>query len=336
VIVEEGEVYLQEGHIETLKAEPEYVKKRYRAVARTLAPAPFGVLRRAAAEMIGRSLRQLHRIVGRFRAEGIPGLRHRSRRPKTFPRKTPAELEGKILKTREATGFGPRHISSIINESNRRMASPERTCPTTAYNVLVRNGVIERERRELKEWKRFEWGHPNRLIQADLTDFNTVPVLTMEDDHSRRGWGLVLDDALADTVVEGMIRLIQIKYDNLLTDNGPQFSRQCEAIRRYCERFVRENHIWSSANHPQTLGKLSALQKGLKLFLFHMLGRSRDRAAIQHWIDVYMSWYNNGRFHQGIKGYPEVRYSGQQEEGWFVRLIKAFNLEEVLVVTATE
>jgi hypothetical protein len=279
-MVEEGEVYLQEDHIEALKAEPEYVKKRYRAVARTLAPAPFGVLRKASAEMIGRSLRQLHRIVGRFREGGISGLRLRSRRPKTSPRRTPAELEGKILKTREATGFGPRHISDVINESNRRMSRQERTCPSTAYNVLVRNGGIERERREREEWKRFEWGHPNRLIQADLTDFNTLPILTMEDDHSRRGWGILLENALADTVVAGMMWLIQTRYDNLLTDNGPQFSRQSAAIRLYCEKCVRESHIWASPSHPQTLGKLSALQKGLKLFLFHKLGRSRDRAAI--------------------------------------------------------
>ena len=327
---------MQEDHIEVLKTEPDYVKKRYRAVARTLAPAPFGMLRRTAAELIGRSLRQLHRIVHRFREEGIPGLRFRSKRPKTSPRRIPSELEEKIVTTREATGFGPRQVSDIINECNRRMSRLERTCPSTAYNVLVRNGVIERERREEKEWRRFEWGHPNRLIHSDLTDFNSEHILTMEDDHSRRGWALLLENALDDSVVEGMERLIHIRFDNLLTDNGPQFSRENELIRLYCERYVREKHIWASPSHPQTMGKLSAFQKGLKRFLCYKLKGSRDRAAMQHWIEVYVNWYNNGRYHQGIKGYPEIRYSGQREEGWFVRFIKAFNLKEVLVVTATE
>ena len=37
-----GEVYLEEAHVELLRSEDESVKKRYRAVARTLVEA-FGV-----------------------------------------------------------------------------------------------------------------------------------------------------------------------------------------------------------------------------------------------------------------------------------------------------
>ena len=41
----------------------------------------------------------------------------------------------------------------------------------------------------------------------------------MEDDHGRKGWALGLKDARDKTVV-GMGELVQIRYDNLLTDNG--------------------------------------------------------------------------------------------------------------------
>ncbi|MDG6979088.1 MAG: helix-turn-helix domain-containing protein [Nitrososphaerota archaeon] len=80
-------MYLDESHVSLLREEPEYVKKRYQAVARTLSP--FGVTRERAAELVGRSKRQLQRYVRRFKEEGIAGLRHRSKRPHTAPKNKP-------------------------------------------------------------------------------------------------------------------------------------------------------------------------------------------------------------------------------------------------------
>jgi hypothetical protein len=54
-----GEVYLESTHVELLRNEEEYVKKRYRAVARSLAPDDaFRITRKKkAAELLGRSKR---------------------------------------------------------------------------------------------------------------------------------------------------------------------------------------------------------------------------------------------------------------------------------------
>ncbi len=41
MMVVRGEVYLHESHIEALKEEPKYVRERYKAAAKTLAPEPF-------------------------------------------------------------------------------------------------------------------------------------------------------------------------------------------------------------------------------------------------------------------------------------------------------
>jgi len=323
---------LHEDHIEALKAETKNVRDRYQAVARTLVPEPFGILRKAAAEMIGRSLRHIYRILNRFKEEGIPGLRLRSRRPKSSPNRTPEDIEKKVLAVREASGFGPAPVSRIVNESLEREGRPERVCPSLAYNILVRDGTIERQRRERREWKRFEWGHPDRLIQADLTKLNTVPILTMEDDHSRKGWAMTLKDEKDKTVRAGMEELVQHQYDNLLTDNGSQFSRLNSEIRKYCDEHVREKHIWTSVHHPETMGKLSAFQKGLKLFVGFKMRGSRNRRRMDRWIRVYVDWYNNGRYHQGIKTRPEARYSGQCDGKWYDRLVKELNLEDVLTV----
>ena len=327
-----GEVYIDKAHADILRNEAKYVKKRYQAVARTLANNPFKTNRKEAADIIGRSLRQFYRILKRFKEEGISGLRFRSKRPLNSPNKIPKHVEEKIVSVRKACGFGSKHIVNIVNESNRREGKSERIYPSITYNVLVRTGEIEKERRRKKDWKFFEWGHPGHLIQVDLTKFNGVYVLTVEDDYSRKGWSLALKNGKDETVIKGMKQLIVEKFDNLLTDNGSQFSRKNSAIRKYCEEFVRGKHIWASVHHPQTLGKLGAYQKGLKRFLKHKLRNSRDLCEINRWIQAYDHWYNNGRYHLGIQTYPEERYSGKRDESWYERIVKALKLEEVLTI----
>lgn len=332
MMIYQGNVYLEKEHISALRDEPEYVWKRYQAVARTLVSKPFRIIREKAAEMLGLCKRQMQRVVKRYREEGIPGLRFKSRRPKTSPNRTPREIEDQVKEVREATGFGPEGVAAMINESFRRERKDEKMWPSTTYNILVREGEIERERRLQRKWKTFEWGHPDRLIQADLTLFNGVPLLTMEDDHSRHGWAIALRNQKDKTVTKGMKTLIRHKYDNLLTDNGSQFNRKNSEIRKYCEEVLNGKHIWSSIHHPQTLGKLSAFQKALKRFLRHQLGGSTKFKEINHWIDVFVVWYNNGKFHSSIKTYPAVRYSGKRDEDWYEKLVREFKLENVLTV----
>lgn len=332
MIIHRGNIYLDREHIEDIKQEPEDVKKRYFAIAKTLSPDPVRITRQKAADQLGKCKRQLQRWIKRFKDEGILGLRNRSRRPKTSPNRTPKKSEDQVKEIRKASGFGPKDIAVLMNESYRRDGTGVTIWASTVYNILVRHGVIERERREKEDLRFFDWLHPNRLIQADLTMFNGVPILTMEDDGTRKGWGLALRNQKDKTVIRGMKKLIKIKYDNLLTDNGSQFSRLNAEIRKYCEEFVREKHIWTSVHHPRTMGKLSAFQKALKRFLRHKLGRSRSRKEINHWIEVFVYWHNHGKYHSAIQAYPEEKYSGKRDENWYENIIKALNLENVLSV----
>jgi hypothetical protein len=195
-----------------------------------------------------------------------------------------------VIAVRRATGFGPEQLAVIVNESlHIEGRKDQRISDTICYNILARNGLVEAEKRALKHYKTFEWGHPDELIQSDLTTFNGVPILTMEDDYSRKGWIKRLEDEKDNTVVEGMVSLHPKKYENALTDNGSQFSRKNSTIRKYCEQHITGRHIHSSIHHPQTLGKLSNLQKGLKRFLRHRLGWSRDPQAIDECIQAYMN-----------------------------------------------
>lgn len=326
-----GELYLEKNNIKLLKKEPEYVKQRYHTVASVLSPRS-NVTRQKAAQTLGVSKRQFQRIFKRFKMEGIPGLRYKSKRPSRSPDKTPTWLEDIIVKVREETGFGSFHISQIVNISLENQGRTERVIPRTVSRILVRRGIIESEKRAKKDWKRFEWGHPNHLLQVDLTRFNGIPLLTMEDDYSRRGWAIRLANQKDKTVVRGMKKLFKIRYDNLLTDNGTQFNRKNRVIREYCEKHINEKHIWTSIHHPQTLGKLSAFQKGLKRFLHHKLGISRDIHEVDCYIEIYVHWYNNGKYHSAIDTYPEERYSGQRDIEWYNHLVKSLKLEDILTI----
>lgn len=338
MIIVRGEVYLEEEHVPLLRTEEEYVKKRYRAVARTLAPDLVRITREEAATMIGRSKRQLQRVVRRFREEGIAGLRFRSRAPHTPPRnKTPSDIEARVVEVRKATGFGSEQLAAIVNESLSVEPRNNLTVTdTTCYNILARNRLVEAERRIRKRYKSFEWGHPDELIQGDPTSFNGLPILTLEDDHSRRGRAERIENATDDSVVEGMETLHPEMYENLLTDNGKQFCRMNSTMRGYCEGHISGKHIWSSVHHPQTLGKLSNFQKGMKSFLIHRLGRSTDNDAIDECIVIYVDWYNNGKRIRTTKEYPEERYSGQRDPHWYSRLVRGLKLDSLLPLPRDE
>jgi len=329
--IHQGQLYLKRDHIDALKSESEETRAKYQAVATVLLQeSNFSSCR--AAKSLNLSTRQFNRIFNRFRTKGIAGLHHGSRRPHNSPYKPPMWVEDLVVKVRERTGFGSEDLSVIINRSMEFKGLALRLKPKRIYRILVRRGAIEAERRAIIEWKHFEWGHPNRLIQADLTNFNGHPILTTEDDHSRRGWALRLANAKDKTVVRGLEKLLKMRYDNLLTDNGSQFSRKNHVMKKYCEKNLDGKHIWSSIHHPQTLGKLSAFQKSLKRFLFHSVGSSSNRKLIDHFISVFIHWYNNGRYHRGIKNYPEVRYSGKRDEDWYTPLVKGLNLEDLLIL----
>ncbi len=154
-----GEVYLEKDHVHLLKKEPDYVKKRYHAVAIAIA-SKDNKIRERSAQDLGISMRQFQRVIRRFKLDGISGLRYKSRRPDRSPNQTPKWLEDIVVKVREGTGFGSFYISQLVNISLENQGKSERVIPRTVSRILVRRGVIESERRAKKNWKRFEWGSP--------------------------------------------------------------------------------------------------------------------------------------------------------------------------------
>ena len=79
------------------------------------------------------------------------------------------------------------------------------------------------------------------------------------------------------------------------------------------------------------MGKLSNMQKVLKRFLKHRLGRSTNMRVIDDNISAYMD-FNNATAAFTTGSTSEKRYRGSVDKGWYSRLVKALKLEDALHV----
>jgi transposase len=320
--ISRGALYLDVEHEKLLRIEPQYVRDRYKVIVLLLLAKPVGITRQKAAKMLHRSKRQVYRILERFKEEGIPGLRLRPKTPKRMPTKSPAWIEKRVKKFRLWTGFSPHHLSILVNEDLKRDGHQKRLYASLTYKILRRLGLARRPEKPKAPPRMFDWKRPNHLIQADLTDFYKVPILTMEDDHSRKAWATVLGNKNADEVMAGMEIIGPERFDNLLTDNGRQFLSTCPDMREYIEKHVTGKHIHARVRHPQTLGKLGAYQKNMKRFLDWVLGETRNKIEIEELLQAYNIWYNHGKPHSVLKRCPEEVYSGKRDEDWYDKFIE--------------
>jgi hypothetical protein len=90
------------------------------------------------------------------------------------------------------TVFSSFHLLELINISLDSQGRSQYVTSRTVSRILLGSKVIESEQRAKKEWKRFECGHPNRLIQTNLNSLNSLTILTIEDELSRIGWAIIL------------------------------------------------------------------------------------------------------------------------------------------------
>ena len=315
-------LYVRSADEDILKKEADYVQIRYYTIIKTIIDVSFRWTRQQAADFLHISKRHMQRLVRAFRLFGIPGLRFKSKVPKTMPNKSPEHIEKAVIEMKKLTGFGKTSISTLVNEQFRIEGFDQRVGSSLVHRIILRNNLQKLPPPKQTAFMQFDWKRPNNLLQSDLTQFNGIPILAMEDDHARYAWSDVIDDENAETVADGMHELVPFKFNNLLTDNGPQFSKKNLFFMEYLNKHVRKNHIHSSFYHPQTLGKISAYQKGLKSFLKYKLGDCGDRIFIRPFIKAYNLFYNNGRRHRIANGIPAELYSGRKDDNWFGKMMR--------------
>ena len=256
----------------------------------------------------------LFRLLARYRAGGYAALEPRSRRPKSSPTRTSAEVEQAIFELRRELSqagldAGPQTIAHHLYE--RLGASPSRP---TIWRILKAHGLIQPQphKRPKSSWIRFQAELPNQLWQADAThwrlaDGGDVEILNLLDDHSRFCMASV---AFRTVKAPDVLETFYLAAENygypakFLTDNAAVFSgaprRGRVVLESELDRLgIESKH--SSPYHPQTCGKVERFHQTLKRYLARQ-APALNLAHLQLQLDAFRLYYNQQRPHRSVDG----------------------------------
>ena len=129
----------------------------------------------------------------------------------------------------------------------------------------------------------------------------------------KRAWAEVVEDIKSLTVMFATLKLInfqnvryRIQYEELLSDNGPEFSSKTEPRKSAhpFERMLMElgiKHRYTRPYRPQTNGKVERFWRTLNEDLIE--GTTFETLdAFKNELEKYLLYYNKMRPHQGING----------------------------------
>jgi transposase len=104
----------------------------------------------------------------RYQAEGLAGLRDRSRRPQHCPHETPSEVVGKIIYLRQNYQFGPAKIAIYLKRYHDIEISASGVWRILKRVDLSRLPTYQRYQRHDRKWKRYEKPLPGHAVQVDV------------------------------------------------------------------------------------------------------------------------------------------------------------------------
>jgi transposase InsO family protein len=279
----------------------------------------------AAAEV---SVRCARKWVGRYRAEGEPGLLDRSSAPLSIPHRTNEKRVQAIAALRRVRFTGP-EIAELLG-----MAL------STVSGILKRIGMGKLGRLGLEPARRYERQRPGELVHVDVkklgrieggagkrvtgkrrhnrerTDASGVPrkmvgwecVHIAIDDCTRLAYAEVLPDEKATTAVaflrraRSFYRRYGVEIEQLLTDNGSAYVSVAHALA--C-RALGIRHLRTRPYRPQTNGKAERFIRTLLGGWAYgaIYGSSSERTAA---LDGWLWHYNHQRRHSALAHRPPV------------------------------
>ena len=249
-----------------------------------------------------------YKWINRFLKQGYAGLADRSRRPKTSPNATRAELEKAILQLRtQHSAWGGRKTRKRL----QRLGWQQVPAASTITDILRRNGCIKAtESVKHKAWVRFEAPAPNDLWQMDFkghfaADKSRCHPLTVLDDHSRYALGLqACSNEKAATVKQRLVMILR-RYGlpaRMLMDNGAPWGSDAQhTFTRLTTWLIRQGIgiIHSRPRHPQTLGKDERFHRTFKAEIGqYCIGL--NLAQCQKRFDAWRDIYNLQRPHESL------------------------------------
>ena len=266
----------------------------------------------AAAARYGYSRQHLHRLLARYRAEGLDAVDPRSRRPKRNSRATSDEVRDLIIElrlqlTKDGLDAGPVTIAWHLNKRGHRTPST-----STIRRILHGADLINPEprKRPRSSYRRFEASQPNECWQSDFThwrlaDGTDIEILNWLDDHSRYLIACTAHDRVTGDIVANEFLDAANTHGlpaSTLTDNGRVYTARFGGGKNAFEYLLAALKITQkngSAGHPQTQGKVERFHQTQKQWLAKQTP-AENIAELQTQLDRYRAIYNNHRPHRAL------------------------------------
>ncbi len=286
-----------------------------------------GMSRAAAARRFNTSPKTVAKLVNRFRAEGVDGLRDRSSRPLSSPDQTPPATCAAVETLRRQRYTG-KQIAAELGISQATVSRILRRLGLNKLSALEPGEPVRRYQRErpgemihidIKKLGRFnKTGHRitgDRKGQSNSRGVGWEYVHVCIDDASRIAFAKVMPSEKKGSAIAFLNAAIAyyeslgVKVERVMTDNGSCY--KSFAFRRACKR-LGLRHIRTKPYTPRTNGKAERfIQTSLREWAYaQAYQNSRERKAeLPSWLHRY-NWH---RPHTGIDGKTPISRLGLTE-----------------------
>ena len=288
------------------------------------------------AKELGVSRQCAHRWVNRYRAAGWEGLRDRSSRPHTCPRRTSAPVEAAVVAALKRLRCGPDALAAATGVPARtisRILHRHRIPPLAACDPITGTPI----RAQRASAARYERARPGELVHLDVKKLGRIPegggwrvhgraagstyakkqarigfdyVHAAVDDHSRLAYAEIHSDEKADTCAGFLTRAAAFfaargidHIERVITDNAWPYRkstafRQAVANLGARQKFIRPHCPWTN-------GKVERFNRTLQVEWAYRqpFATNTERTdALAPWLD----FYNTGRPHTALGGQPPI------------------------------
>ncbi|MFI5608968.1 IS481 family transposase [Amycolatopsis sp. NPDC051903] len=270
----------------------------------------------------------------RYAAEGESGLRDRSSRPHTSPRRTDDQLEQRIITLRQRERRGPAWLGCELGVPTRTVSRvlARHRIPRLAALDPITGQVI---RASNTTAVRYEREQPGELVHMDVKKIGRIPdgggwrahgraqreatrdrstkigydyVHSLLDDHSRLAYSEIHPDEKGPTCAAFLARAIAYfaghgitRIERLMTDNAWAYRwslREVCAEHGIRQKFIKPHCPWQNGTVERLNRTLQTEWACRQAFA----SNTERTAALAPWLEHY----NTQRRHSALGGHPPI------------------------------
>lgn len=257
----------------------------------------------------------------RAKHRGRESFKDLSKKPKNIKKKVTVEIENAIIVLRDSFNWGTQRISVYLQNPPEYIEHFLNTpvgnnwkCKLSRQTI---NNVLKKHNRngspyyEVRNWKYFRAEYSNELWQMDIKGPFTLEgqrflMLVVIDDYSRYLTLCKLFKKIdTQTITNELKKCFKKcgKPKKILVDNGTQFKEQFENFCKWNK--VEVEH--TPKHYPQSKGKV---ERNIRTHNEEYIRLDKVFDSPSLFINEWVNWFNNERFHMGIGCCPSELYFG--------------------------